>query len=54
MSTTTVYIQSGATTLTVFSDGTSYYIPPTNPCTLPTHYFVGTVPNGLTLDFKTG
>ena len=54
MSTTIVYIQSGATTLTVFNDGTSYYIPPTIPCSLPTHYFIGTTPNGLTLNFKTG
>ena len=54
MKTTIVYLQTGATSLTVFSDGTSYYTPPTNPCSLPTHYYVGTIPNGLTLDFKTG
>ena len=54
MSTTIVYIQSGSTTLNVFNDGTSYYTPPTIPCSLPTHSFVGTAPNGLNIDLQTG
>ena len=54
MSTTTIYLQSGATTLTVFSDGSSYYTPPANPCYLPDYKFVGSTPIGLTIDFKTG
>jgi hypothetical protein len=49
-----VYLQSGVTTYAVLSDGTFYYTPPTLPCSLPTHEFVGTIPNGLTLEFKTG
>ena len=54
MSTTTIYLQSGVTTLTVFSDGTSYYTPPANPCWLPDYKFHETTPNGLTIDSKTG
>ena len=54
MSTKTIYLQSGASTLTVFSDGSSYYTPPAIPCYLPDYKFVGTAQNGLTLDFKTG
>ena len=49
-----VYLQSGVTTYAVLSDGTSYYTPPATPCSLPTHEFFGTAPNGLTLEFKTG
>ena len=54
MSTTTIYLQPGVTTLTVFNDGSSYYTAPVNPCWLPDYKFEGTEPNGLTLDFKTG
>ena len=54
MGTITVYLQSGASTLSVYSDGSSYYIPPAIPCSFPFFYFDGTEPNGLTLDFKTG
>ncbi len=54
MSTTTIYLQSGATTLTVFSDGSSYHNAPVKPCWLPYFEFLGTTPNGLIIDFKTG
>jgi hypothetical protein len=54
MSTSIIYLQSGASTLTVFSDGSSYFNPPANPCWLPEHKLIGTAQNGLTLDFKTG
>ena len=54
MSTTTIYLQSGTSKLTVFSDGSSYYTPPAIPCSLPYYLFVGNTPNGLTLDFETG
>ena len=54
MSTTTIYLQPGVTTLTVFNDGSSYYTAPVNPCWLPDYKFAGTEPNGLNLDFKTG
>ena len=54
MSTTRIYLQSGATTLTVFGDGSSYHNPPATPCWLPDYKFEGTEPNGLNLDFKTG
>ncbi len=54
MDTKTIYLQSGASTLTVFSDGSSYHTHPASPCWLPDYKFEGTEPNGLTLDFKTG
>ena len=54
MSTTTIYLQSGATTLTVFSDGSSYHTPPAIPCWLPNYKFEGNEPNGLAINFKTG
>ena len=54
MSNKNVYLLSGTISLTIFSDGSSYYTPPAIPCWLPTHYFVGTTPNGMTIDLKTG
>ena len=54
ISTTIVYLQSGITTLTVFSGGTSYYTPPATPCSLPAHEIVGSVSSDLTLDADTG
>ena len=54
MSTKTIYLQAGATSLTVFSDGSSYYSPPAIPCSMPDYNFNGTAPNGLTINFKTG
>jgi hypothetical protein len=54
MITTTIYLQSGATTLTVFSDASSYHTPSTNPCSLPDYKFAGTAQNSLTIDSRTG
>ncbi len=54
ISTSTIYLQSGNPTLTVFSDGSFYHSPPAIPCSMPNYSFVLTIPNGFTIDFKTG
>ena len=54
ISTTIIYLQKGVTTLTVFSNGTSYYYPPATPCSLPDHDIVGTVSSDLAIDADTG